>query len=157
MIRIEFNDRDVNTALSGLQLLLGDLTQVMEEIGLHLVQSTEDRFDAQTSPAGVPWAKKKQSTIDRQTKGKRGADPRPLHYELFLSQQIFHQAGPDFAEVGSNRVYAAMMHFGGQKEKFPHLWGDIPARPFLGLSEEDRGAILEIVAEWFTRASGGNP
>lgn len=157
MIRIEFNDRDVNTALSGLQLLLGDLTQVMEEIGHQLVTSTKARFDAQTSPEGVPWAKKKQSTIDRQTKGKRGADPRPLHYSLDLRSQIFAASGPDFAEVGSNRAYAAMMHFGGQKEKFPHLWGDIPARPFLGLSEEDRSAILEIVGEWFTRGSGGNP
>lgn len=157
MIRIEFNDRDVNTAITDLQLLLRDLTPVMERIADTMRDATKDRFDAQTSPEGVPWAKKKQSTIDRQTKGKRGADPRPLHYSLDLRSQIFATSGPDFAEVGSNRAYAAMMHFGGQKEKFPHLWGDIPARPFLGLSEEDRGAILEIVAEWFTRASGGNP
>lgn len=73
MIRIEFNDRDVNTALSRLQGLLDDLTPVMQEIGETLVASTEARFDAQTSPEGGPWAKKKQSTIDRQTKGKRGA------------------------------------------------------------------------------------
>lgn len=156
MIRIEFNDRDVNTALSRLQGLLDDLTPVMQEIGDTLVESTDARFDAQTSPEGVPWAKKKQSTLDRQTRGKRGADPRPLHYELHLRSQIFATSGPDFAEVGSNRDYAAMMQFGGQKEKFPHLWGDIPARPFLGLSEDDRAAVLEIVGEWFDRAAGEN-
>ncbi|MFK3602796.1 hypothetical protein [Pseudomonas sp. AP19] len=32
--------------------------------------------------------------------------------------------------VGSDKPYAAMMQFGGGAD-FPHLWGDIPARPFL--------------------------
>jgi len=29
----------------------------------------------------------------------------------------------------------------------PIPWGDIPARPFLGLSDEDRSGILDIVSE----------
>ena len=157
MIRIEFNDHYVNAALSELHLLMQDMTPVMERIADTLRDATKDRFDAQTSPEGKPWAKKKQSTLDRQGRGKRAVDTRPLHYSLDLRSQIFAASGPDFAEVGSNRIYAAMMQFGGQKEKFPHLWGDIPARPFLGISEDDRTAILEIVGEWFERAAGGAP
>lgn len=57
--------------------------------------------------------------------------------------------------MGSARPYAAMMHFGGTKPEFPHLWGDIPARPFLGLSDQDRRDVVEITGEWFVRASGG--
>ena len=30
-----------------------------------------------------------------------------------------------------------MQQFGGRKAHWPHLWGDIPARPFIGLSDKD--------------------
>jgi phage gpG-like protein len=38
-----------------------------------------------------------------------------------------------------------MQQFGGSKSEFPHLWGDIPERPFLGISDDDRSNILDIV------------
>lgn len=34
--------------------------------------------------------------------------------------------------------------------RFPNLWGDIPARPFLGLSPSDEQGILDIVEEFLT-------
>jgi len=33
----------------------------------------------------------------------------------------------------------------GTKEEFPNLWGDIPGRPFLGISEQDKSDILAII------------
>jgi phage gpG-like protein len=44
--------------------------------------------------------------------------------------------------------YAAMMQFGGTKGQFPNLWGDIPARPYIGFAQEQEDTILEIVTEW---------
>jgi phage gpG-like protein len=32
--------------------------------------------------------------------------------------------------------------------QFPNLWGDIPARPYLGLSTEDVCAIEQTVEEY---------
>ena len=58
----------------------------------------------------------------------------------------------DRVEVGSNRVYAAMMQFGGTKAAYPHLWGDIPPRPFLGVSEADSANILAQIADWMSGA-----
>lgn len=55
-----------------------------------------------------------------------------------LARQIFPVIGADYVQIGSDRPYAAMQQFGGAKSKFPNLWGDIPARPFLGISEQDR-------------------
>ena len=46
--------------------------------------------------------------------------------------------------VGTNRVYGAMQQFGGTRAQWPHLWGDIPPRPFLGVSEADRAEIIAI-------------
>jgi phage gpG-like protein len=47
--------------------------------------------------------------------------------------------------VGSNKEYAAMQQFGGTKAQFPHLWGDIPARPFMGVSDDDERELLALV------------
>jgi phage virion morphogenesis protein len=128
---------------------LGDMTDVMQDIGELLMTSTKDRFAKGEAPDGSKWAAKSPNT--------KGRDRRPLFGPSgMLSSQIFYQAAPDSVEVGSNRVYAAMMQFGGTKDQFPHLWGDIPARPFLGVSEDDRSGILATVEEWLaTSAQGG--
>jgi hypothetical protein len=47
--------------------------------------------------------------------------------------------------VGTNRVYAALQQFGGTRAQHSQLWGDIPVRPFLGISTDDRARIQEIL------------
>jgi phage virion morphogenesis protein len=149
MIQIEIADDEITTALDGLMAHLGDMTEVMQEIGELLMVSTKERFPTGQAPDGSKWAAKSSNT--------QGNDRRPLFGPTgLLSQQIFYEAGPASVELGSNRVYAAMMHFGGSKAAFPHLWGDIPARPFIGLSESDRTGILETVEEWLQRSVKGS-
>jgi phage gpG-like protein len=38
-----------------------------------------------------------------------------------------------------------MQQFGGTKSRWPHLWGSIPARPFLGVNPDDEREILDIL------------
>lgn len=52
--------------------------------------------------------------------------------------------------IGTPAVYGAMQQFGGKKSQYPNLWGDIPARPFLGLSDYDRESILFEVREFLS-------
>jgi phage gpG-like protein len=47
-----------------------------------------------------------------------------------------------------------MQQFGGTKARFPNLWGNIPARPFLGVSAADKDEILEILREALLGAAG---
>ena len=54
--------------------------------------------------------------------------------------------------AGTNKVYAATHQFGAERGEFgadrrgrPIPWGDIPARPFLGVGDEQRGIILEAL------------
>ncbi|RUS64879.1 phage virion morphogenesis protein [Pseudorhodobacter sp. E13] len=150
MFTIEIKDDEISAALDRLLLDLGDMTAVMQEIGELLMASTKDRFTKGEAPDGSKWAAKSPNT--------KGRDRRPLFGPSgMLSSQIFYEAGSNQVEVGSSRVYAAMMQFGGTKAAFPHLWGDIPARPFLGISEDDRAGILATVEEWLaTSAQGGS-
>ncbi|MCW8843603.1 MAG: phage virion morphogenesis protein, partial [Rhodobacteraceae bacterium] len=43
-------------------------------------------------------------------------------------------------EVGSNLIYAAHQHFGGDE-----TGSGIPARPFLGISDQDESDLRELV------------
>ena len=150
MITIEINDAAVNAALDATTRVLTDMTPLMQEIGEVLVVSTKRRFGQGVAPDGSKWAPKAPVTLAKST------DSRPLFGPSgMLSSQIFYEASADNVLVGSNRVYAAMMQFGGTKAKFAHLWGDIPARPFLGISDEDRDAVRDIVMETLAAALQG--
>lgn len=158
MFTIEIKDDEITAALDRLLLDLGDMTEVMQEIGELLMASTKDRFTKGEAPDGSKWAAKSQTTLNAYGARKSNrVDSRPLFGPSgMLSSQIFYEVGSNQVEVGSNRVYAAMMQFGGTKAAFPHLWGDIPARPFLGVSEDDRAGILATVEDWLaTSAQGG--
>lgn len=149
MIKIEIDDREVRAALAELAARVGDLTPVMQEIGEVLVESSKQRFAKSQAPDGSPWAPNRPVTLAR----KSGS--RPLIGETkSLSEQIHARAGRDRVEIGSTMQYAATQQFGARRGQFgktrrgaPIPWGDIPARPFLGLSADDRDAVLEIVAE----------
>ena len=84
-------------------------------------------------------------TINPQRQQWKGNKPL-LTGEGLLGDTISYQLnGNDAVEIGSPMEYAAMQQFGGKKSEFPWLWGDIPARPFLGLSDNDSEQILEII------------
>lgn len=69
-----------------------------------------------------------------------------------LAAQIGYRLEPGAVVVGSSMIYAAMMQFGGRKADFPQLWGDIPARPFIGLSADDERNILDILQRHIEQA-----
>lgn len=78
----------------------------------------------------------KKGYFDKSGKvGSRGIQAvmgkRPLIAAGSLAKQFHVSVDGNSVTVGSSMRYAAMQQFGGTKAKFPHLWGDIPARPFL--------------------------
>jgi phage gpG-like protein len=90
-----------------------------------------------------------------------------------LSTTITYQVVADGVIIGSPKIYAATQQFGaamgafgryyqlfrlkydkkdfrrhaGSKKGHPIPWGNIPPRPFLGVSEEDKGHILAILRD----------
>ena len=155
-MRIEIKEDEITTALAGLQARLSDLTPVMRDIGEYLVTSTKARFATGKDPDGSAWKSKSQATLASYGARKSNrVDIRPLFGPSgSLSSQIFYEADATSVQWGSNRIYAAMMQFGGTKAAFPHLWGDIPARPFLGLSEDDRTNILDTITDALRGSQG---
>lgn len=154
MIKIEIDDRAVLSALNDLLRRGQDLRPAFQDIGELLVASTKRRFSEGEAPGGTPWAPNKPSTLARKH------DARPLIGASHrLSTEIHYRATADSLEVGSPMEYAATQQFGASKGKFgatrhgvPIPWGNIPARPFLGLSQADERNILDTLNEYLAGA-----
>ncbi len=147
MIEISVDDRELQAALRNLQQVTGNLRPALQKIGDKLKDSTQQRFGSQTAPDGSAWLGNAESTIAR--KGRS----QPLTEHGTLGDTIDSQLlGNDGVQIGSPMKYAAMMQFGGTKAEFPALWGDIPARPFLGISADDRNAVIEIITRHLEQA-----
>jgi len=128
-----------------------DMKLTMGSIGEYLVRTTRDRFHDEEAPDGTPWAPLRETTKRR----KQRNVGKILTEEGHL-QMVVLQADSDSVEVGSPYIYAGTHQFGAERGAFgatrrgsPIPWGDIPARPFLGLSDADRNEIEDIVREHF--------
>ena len=139
---VEWDDHEVLMALQHLRDSVGNLSPALRDIGDQLKESTQKRFETYTGPDGVMWEANSDVTYDR----KADRTGIPLTDYGTLGNTIDYQLlGNDGVQIGSPMEYAAMMQFGGTKEEFPNLWGDIPGRPFLGISEQDKNDILAII------------
>lgn len=156
MISIEINDAAIIAVLNRAAAQFDNMLPIYTDIGEILVKSTKERFKKGESPEGVKWAPKSAATLAKYAARKSNAvNTMPLWGPSGdLRENPFADPQPDQVTIGSNKIYAAMMQFGGTKAQFPHLWGDIPARPFLGLSAEDVKDIVAQVEDWISGAFG---
>lgn len=138
---VEIDARELIAALQRLSTRVDDMRPVFDDIGELLLDSTRQRFSTHTSPDGAAWKGNKQSTIDR-----KGRDHPLTGLTGLLMGGLFHEASQQGLELTDPMEYAAMQQFGGLKAGFPQLWGDIPARPFMGLSDSDQVAALAIIS-----------
>ena len=113
------------------------LQRMLDDIGEHLFQSTKTRAARQVSPDGTMFAPLSASYARR----KRAVRPlRPiLRFDNhMIGDQLSHQVVGETLYVGTNAIYGAAHQFG---------YRGIPARPWLGISDEDAVAITEIARE----------
>lgn len=160
MITLQIDDAEIFAALDRVARAVTDMRPVMQDIGEEMVVATRNRFGAGTAPDGTPWAPKSPTTIAAYERRGDPIDLRPLFGPTRrLSSEIASYASETSVEWGSNLIYSAVMQLGAAKGAFgrtsrggPIPWGPIPARPFLGVSDDDRNAILSAIEDWLTRA-----
>jgi phage virion morphogenesis protein len=164
---ITYTDSGVAAYLDELAAHMADLTPVMQDLGEYLVMSTKARFGTSTAPDGTPWAVNSPVTIGRylgnyggmykksgglSKKGAaRSAAKKPLIGETRrLSSEIHAVATSHVVTVGSSMIYSAVQQFGATKGSLgPRTpWGNIPARPYLGLSASDRGQVIDLLRSY---------
>jgi len=160
-ITISVNDKEVSQALHALQEKVIDLRPVLLKIGELLQESTEDRLNSgkNVDPTGKPWVTL-QPWYQEQKKRNQG---KILSLNGHLADSINHDViNGDTVVVGTNKEYAAIHQFGGvirpKTAKALNVGGravkkvTIPARPFLGVSNQDKENILDAVLDHMAAA-----
>lgn len=173
---IELTNRSGLDYLQGLLERAKDMRPVLGEIGSDMQESAIQRFSTTTAPDGTPWAPNSATTLlnysQRFARNKNGTmkpagvramgakKPGTDHGDLANHSINFQIQSNNEVAIGSTRVYAGTFHYGAKSGEFgfglyatrngsfPLPWGDIPARPFLGASEDDKANVVRLVQSY---------
>ena len=143
MIDIQTDDSAFRASLAQLERRLGNLTPVMQSIGMELESRISGRFESRTDPAGRAWAPWAQSTVDSYSDwGNR----RLLDRYGDMLASLSHQATANSVRIGFGQPYAAFHEFG--TTDMPRR-GLLFADPDAGtLGEGDQDAVMDILGVW---------
>lgn len=148
---VDVDDARIRAKLTHLIAFGRDQSAAMRDIATLGESSTRMRFRTETGPDGRRW----KPSLRAQITGRR-----TLTLDGHLGDSISSRSNRDSAEWGVNRVYAAPHQFGAvirpkraKTLRFQLASGrfvsvrqvTIPARPYLGISDEDEDDILDII------------
>jgi phage virion morphogenesis protein len=143
MLTTNVDDSVFRNDLAALYRRLGDLTEVMSNIGGALESRIKERFETRRDPSGQAWAPWSQSTIDsypddgNRTLLDRSGD---------MLEHISHQPDSTSVRVGFAEPYAAFHEWG---TKHMPRRGLMFADPDAGtLAPGDELAVLDILSVW---------
>ena len=145
MIIISINDEDFKRGMARLLQNVENRQPITAGIAAELLSISEDNF-ASESWGGDSWAQSKRAAKENgKTLQKTGQ----------LAASLTTQSSNDFARIGTNKVYAAIHHMGGQAGRSRKV--NIPARPYLpingsgNLQANAEKQILDIVKDALAR------
>lgn len=150
---VEVNDREATALMQRLIAVGANPQPWLAAIGNAVADNTRLRFSESKAPDGSTWAPLSPVTVAR----RRQHSDRPLLDTGLLRNSISSRADDRGVTIGTNKVQAAMLHFGAKRGQFgrgryrtrrgsfPIPWGDVPARPIFGISSEDRTQMLDIL------------
>lgn len=143
MIDITTDDSAFRASLAQLKRRMGNLTPVMQSIGMELESRISGRFESRTDPSGSAWAPWAQSTADSYPDG---GNRRLLDRYGDMLASLSHQADATSVRVGFGQPYAAFHEWGTQH--MPRR-GLLFADPDAGtLAQGDEAAVLDILGVW---------
>lgn len=164
----ELDDADMLAAIDRAIAALERPRELMDEIGAAIESAANLRFQTKTDPAGNAWPALSPATIDiyesewfiKQNPAFAGGIPGTLLERTGqLLASLAHNAGDDFAEIGTSRAskggrwQIGLLHETGTR--------NMPRRGFLvadadtsALGADDEAEVLGIVSTYLGSAFG---
>ena len=146
LIEIKIDDSELNALLSTVRRKFSDLTPLTADVSVRMLSAVHENFEKEGRP---PWDSLAESTKEqRRKKGHANAPILNIHGSSGLLGSVQPDYSDNYASVGSNKVYAAIHQLGGMAG--PGRSVEIPARPFLDLTEEDMQEIIDIITGYLS-------
>ena len=179
LMKVELSDQDVAlSALGDLIARTSNPTPLFEDIGLSLVTSTQHRFDTSTSVDGSPWPpslrvkKHGGETLILSGRLYRSITANASATGVEIGTNVVYAAIHQFGGTVNQGARHQTLHFRTDKAgrqrfstaKKSNRSKDVavhahtitmPARPFIGLDDDDDAAILKIAENWLAGQGGG--
>lgn len=160
--KIEVDDAEARYLFAAIRARGRNPRPLLQEIGSVLEDSTRQRFRSETSPDGVKWAP--ISDEWREEKEERGFNTGILKMRGDLLNSVRSEVqGAEAVEIIASQPYAAIHQYGGtirpRRGRALRVRGrplgsvTMPARPYIGLSDDDRGEIVAAAQDFLDRAS----
>jgi phage virion morphogenesis protein len=143
MIDVDLSgDQQILQAMEAMIARGRSLQPAMQDIGELMIESTRQRFTSKQGPDGSPWP------------NKNNLPDLLVGESKTLRRDFSYRARGDSLVMGTNVRYARTHQEGAARGAFrssssgmPLPWGDIPARPFMGFSDDDRANIRQILED----------
>ena len=160
LIRAEIEDSGIRAKLMALIALGQDPSEALRDIATLGENSTRERFRMQIGPDGNRWKPLKTGLFEGGFFGKKhlrkdgrirkSAINRALGRKILtrdghLGDSITARSSSQYAEWGTNRVYGAIHQLGGKAGRGRKV--TIPARPYLGVNDENAADILNLLSD----------
>ncbi len=145
--QIQVNAKDLQQLARMLNLAsLMSFSDLMKSIGASMEGATKTRFEKTEDPDGKQWKDWSPKYAKRARRDSRrsvlmGPTAR-------LQESISFEVDVDAVYVGSTMIYARVHQLGYKKR-------NIPARPYLGVGDEDVSIISEDLQKFLAKESGG--
>lgn len=136
------------------KLAVADKRGLMDAIGFTVENQARDRIaHEKESPGGEPW--KPWSPNYAKT---RAAGQSLLQAGGDLLDTLTYVVDIDGSgvEIGSNQPYAAIQQFGGTEDMAPGP-AAIRARPYLGISDDNKEELESVALDWLHGQIHGAP
>lgn len=147
-INLDVKDATIQRVLQKLKRFPDEgVREAFSDLGPHLMASALRRAKAQRSPDNIPWAKLSPRYQARKAKTRGGLGLLVFDRHL-LGDRFSYQITGRTLRIGTASVYGATHQFGDTKR-------NIPARPFIGFSAQDKVDIVDILKEHITRLALG--
>ena len=165
----------INVKASGVQKLKRKIQSQAEHIlnikpfwqsvGMYIQKQTvKERFDKEQAPDGTKWKPLSRMTIALRLRRNKSGNMRILQDTGELRRSIKYEAGNNYIKVGSNLKYARIHQFGGTINVSKKMRGfmyhrgfyvgsriRIPARPFLGVTSNERKHVNDMLRAYLRR------
>lgn len=139
-VRVEIDESGVVRMIGEVLARLENLKPPLDDFGEYMIRRTWERFDRETGPDGKRWKPLKPATLARKKIDKI------LTETSNLKDRVVYQADQRGLTIGTNVIYAAIHQFGGKAGR--KRSADIPARPFLGVDQDDLAELEATLTEW---------
>lgn len=151
-MKINIRPEGVNRLRQNLQARvqrLQNLQPLWQSIGMYVQRQTiKERFDKEQAPDGTKWKPLSPARVRQRLRRHKSGQMKILQDIGELRRSVNYEAGKNYVRIGSTLKYARTHQFGR---------GKIPARPFLGVTHNEREHINNMFREYLRRhvLSGG--